>query len=152
MKKSCLVVLGILVLLISGCVKDNPFPQKPEEKNFFPDTVEVLLISMDIINSYKGEGQKYEIYNTGRYFLRPIDSLKGLDKEAILSQNDLNYLKSLVNTREFKTIPDYMTGTGDDCPTYVIRIESQGRVIRAESCATNPEAFNKLIYSIEKLR
>ena len=152
MKKSCLLILGIFVLLISGCAKDNPFSEKPEQKDFFPDTVEVLLISMDISNSETGIGQKYEIFSSGRYFLRPIDGMKGVDKEAILSKSDLDYLKSLVNTREFKTIPDYMSSTGDNCPVFVVRIESQGRVIRAESCAITPDLFNKLVYSIEKLR
>jgi hypothetical protein len=152
MKKSCILILSIFVLLISGCAKENPFPEKPEEKDFFPDIVEVLLISLDISDSQSGIGQKYEIYNTGRYFLRPIDGMKGVDKEAILSQSDLDYLKSLVNTREFKTIPNYMDGNKENCPTFVIRIESEGRVVRAESCAITPDPFNKLVYSIEKLR
>ncbi|MEK6861646.1 MAG: hypothetical protein AABY07_06770, partial [Nanoarchaeota archaeon] len=74
--------------------------------------------------------------------------------EGKLADGDLNSLKDLVVGREFQTIPPYMEGAGENCPIILLKIDLNGeeKTRRAESCANTPEAFNKVVAAIEKLK
>jgi hypothetical protein len=74
--------------------------------------------------------------------------------ENTLVEADLNYLKSLVQNTEFRSIPPYMEGAGENCPTLLLRTNFNDveRTVRSESCANTPETFNKVVAEIEKLK
>ncbi len=138
-----LTILSLLV--ISGCTKEEPkqIYQPPVQE-------EELIISLEKV--YEKETHKYYIYSTGRYSNNLISS--GEPAEGTLVESDLNYLKSLVQGYKFNSIPAYMEGAGENCPTIILKVyfnQQQEKVLRAESCANTPEEFNKIVDEIEKL-
>ena len=151
MKIKFYVVLGIFALLVlSGCSQ-----QKQPEKIYPTNEVkDFVIISLDKINNDKTE-HKYEIYNSGKYTSSLINPNKQENKnEGQLAEADLSYLKSLVQNKEFNSIPPYMEGAGQDCTITIIKtnFNDQEKTNRAESCASTPDAFNNVVAAIEKLK
>ena len=141
-----LIILSLLV--ISGCSKE------PEQVYQPPVEQEKLIISLEKILE-SGVTDKYQIYSTGRYVVSLINKNKEeIKKESNLLESDLNYLKSLVRGNEFNSIPPYMEGAGENCPTLLLRINlnDNERTVRAESCANTPDPFNNIVAEIEKLK
>ena len=149
MKIKYILLSLILVLLLAGCTKETTEQDQITQPNsdIYPNEIETLLITLQKINPDNELILKYEIYNNGKYIITNSNGTK----ESKLSKNDLSYLKSLVNTREYKAVPNYMSGSGENCPTYVVRLEDQGTVKRSETCAVTPTTFNLVVDSIEKL-
>ena len=148
--KSYLIILAVLSLLIAGCTqKQEPQPvfQQPQEQD-------KVIISLDKINDVSNVEEKYEIYFSGKYTKTLTNNNKQDTKSnGQLLQSDLDYLKSLVINKEFNSIPSYMEGAGENCPVIKLNVEiPDSRLIRTESCANTPEAFNKVIDAIEKLK
>ncbi len=147
-----IIILLVLSLFLASCTQkqtqEQPIYQK-EEIN------EVLIISLEKNNEISKVQEKYEIYNTGKYITSLINKNKQeTKKEGKLPESDLNYLKSLISSKEFSSIPNYMEGAGQECPVILLKINFNNldRLVRAESCANTPEAFNKITESIEKLK
>lgn len=140
-----LIILSLLV--ISGCTKE------PEQVYQPPVEQEKLIISLEKILE-SGVKNKYQIYSTGKYKISLINKNKEeIKKESTLAETDLNYLKSLVQSKDFNSIPPYMEGAGENCPIVMIRTYFNDNEItkRSESCANTPEGFNKAVAEIEKL-
>ncbi|MEK6936811.1 MAG: hypothetical protein AABW58_01940 [Nanoarchaeota archaeon] len=146
--KYIFILLTLSLLVISGCSKQEPAPvyQPPVEQ-------EKLIISLEKTQE-SGVTNKYQIYSTGKYITSLINKNKEETKnENTLLEADLNYLKSLVDSDEFNSIPPYMEGAGENCPIILLRVYLNKEITkRSESCANTPEAFNKIVLEIEKLK
>lgn len=147
-----ITILVILGLLVTGCaqkqIQEEPVYQKEEVK-------EVLIISLEKNNEISNVQEKYKIYNTGKYITTLTNKNKQeTKKEGKLVQSDLDYLSSLISSKEFRSVPNYMEGAGQECPVILLKIDFNNldRLVRAESCANTPEAFNKVTELIEKLK
>lgn len=146
--KIILILAVLSLILVSGCKK------AAQEQVYQPKQEEKLIISLEKTVA-SGVNEKYDIYSSGRYVVTLTNKNKEeTKKENALQEYDLNYLKSLFNSKEFKSIPPYMEGAGGNCPTVLLRISSddQDKTVRAESCANTPDAFNKVVDEIEKLK
>ena len=150
--KNLLIILSIVSLLVlNACT-----PKQAEEK-IYPANEEkdYVIISLSDLAGFSQVEQKYEIYNSGKYIKTLINKNKQETKnEGQLQESDLNYLKSLVQSKEFNSIPPYMEGAGSDCSSLFLKINlnNEEKTIRAESCANTPEAFNNVITAIQKLK
>ena len=145
--KYIFILIILSLLIISGC-------SKQPEQVYQPPAEEKLIISLEKTLE-SGVTDRYQIFSTGRYTSYLINKNKEeLKKENTLAEADLNYLKSLVQSKEFKSIPPYMEGAGENCPIILIRtnFNDNEKTVRSESCANTPEAFNKVIVEIEKLK
>ncbi len=150
MKTKIYFILGLLALLVlNGCAPKEPETiYQQEEKDY-------VIISLNDLAGFSQVEQKYEIYNSGKYFITLINKNKQETKtESQLSESDLNYLKSLVQSKEFNSIPPYMEGAGSDCSSILLKtyFNENEKTIRVESCANTPDAFNKIVDAIRKLK
>lgn len=147
--KYILILIVLSLLVISGCSKE----QKPVYQQ--PVNAEELIISLEKILE-SGVIEKYQIYSRGRYTFSLVNKNKEeTKKENTLLESDLSFIKSLVQGNKFNSIPPYMEGAGENCPTILLRVylnQEQEKTVRAESCANTPEAFNKIVEEIEKLK
>ena len=145
--KYILITSILLVIFLVGCQQQQKIYEQPEK--------ETLIISLEKAQEISGVKEKYEIYSTGKYIVTLANKNKQeTKKENILSEADLNYLKSLVSSKPFSTIPNYMEGSGENCPLIILKtsLNNNERILRAESCANTPEAFNLVQSDIEKLK
>ena len=136
------IMLLLSLLIVTGC-------STKQEQVYQPVEEEKMIISFQKMLE-SGVTEKYEIFSTGKYTFSLISENK---RENTLLAEDLTYLKSLVQGDKFESIPPYMEGSGENCPILLLRINLNQEVTkRAESCANTPEAFNKILEEIEKLK
>ena len=140
------IMLLLSLLIVTGC-------STKQEQVYQPVEEEKMIISFQKMLE-SGVTEKYEIFSTGRYAFSLLNKNNEENKrENTLLPEDLTYLKSLVQGDKFDSIPPYMEGSGENCPILLLRINLNQEVTkRAESCANTPEAFNKILEEIEKLK
>ena len=151
--KNLLIILSLVSLLVlSACTQS-----KPDETKIYPteEKQDYVIISLSDLAGFSQVEQKYEIYNSGKYIKTLSNKNKQETKnEGQLAESDLSYLKSLVQSKEFSSIPPYMEGAGSDCSSILLKtnFNDNEKTIRTESCANTPDSFNKVVSAIEKLK